>query len=197
MSTPILLARHAAHAEIGRILSGRHTGVPLNEEGRRQAERLAHMLEGRGIVAIQCSPQRRARETAEIIAARLARDIEIVDALDEVDFGGWSGRRFDELEQDSAWRRWNAERASAATPGGETMAQAVARVVAHLEQLAAARRGTVLCVSHCDIIRGTLAHYLGLGFDNLLRFDIDPASLSALAVGEWGGRVTLLNAVAA
>jgi broad specificity phosphatase PhoE len=54
-------------------------------------------------------------------------------------------------------------------------------------------RGRVLCVSHCDIIRGVLAHYLGLSLDNVLRFDIDTASLSALVLDGGGGRVTALN----
>ena len=48
-------------------------------------------------------------------------------------------------------------------------------------------------VTHCDIIRGVLCHYLGLPFDNLLRFDIDAASVSTLIVGTWGARVAGMN----
>lgn len=48
-------------------------------------------------------------------------------------------------------------------------------------------------VSHCDIIRGLIAYYLGLPLDNLLRFDIDPASVSRLVVGSWGARVMSMN----
>jgi broad specificity phosphatase PhoE len=52
-------------------------------------------------------------------------------------------------------------------------------------------------VSHSDIIRGVIAHYLGLGLDNMLRFDVDLGSVSTLVVGNWGGRLTRLNWVAA
>jgi broad specificity phosphatase PhoE len=51
----------------------------------------------------------------------------------------------------------------------------------------------VALVSHCDIIRGIIAHYLGLPLDNLLRFDIDPASVSRIVVGDWGARVISVN----
>jgi broad specificity phosphatase PhoE len=51
----------------------------------------------------------------------------------------------------------------------------------------------VVAVSHCDIIRGLIAYYLGLPLDNLLRFDIDPASVSRLMVGSWGARVISVN----
>jgi broad specificity phosphatase PhoE len=74
------------------------------------------------------------------------------------------------------------------------MGEAVARAVAGLQELAGAYPdGCVAAVSHCDIIRGVIAHYLGLPLDNLLRFDIDPASVSRLAIGSWGARVLSVN----
>jgi ribonuclease H / adenosylcobalamin/alpha-ribazole phosphatase len=70
----------------------------------------------------------------------------------------------------------------------------VARAVAGLESVAADHGDRAIAVvSHCDIIRGAIAHYLGLPLDNLLRFDIDPASVSRLVVGSWGARVMSVN----
>ena len=43
------------------------------------------------------------------------------------------------------------------------------------------------------MIRGIIAHYLGLPLDNLLRFDVDTASVSRLVVGAWGARVESVN----
>jgi broad specificity phosphatase PhoE len=48
-------------------------------------------------------------------------------------------------------------------------------------------------VTHCDIIRAVIAHVLGLSLDHILRFDIDPASISRLAVGDWGAKILSLN----
>jgi broad specificity phosphatase PhoE len=72
------------------------------------------------------------------------------------------------------------------------MATATARAVRHIQS--AAGDGPVLCVSHCDVIRGVVAHYLGLDADRLLGFDVDPASLTELALyGDGTGRVVALN----
>jgi ribonuclease H / adenosylcobalamin/alpha-ribazole phosphatase len=195
MTAKVHLVRHCAHGDVGRVLSGRCTGGPLSAEGRAQARWLAgRFARGEPIAAIHSSPRLRARETACAIAERLELEVQIVPALDELDFGAWTGRRFEELEGDPGWTQWNTARATAATPGGETMAQATARAVAHVEELAGSEwAGAVLCVSHCDVIRGVVANYLGLGLDRLLAFDVDPGSVSTLLVGGWGGRVLTLN----
>jgi broad specificity phosphatase PhoE len=102
--------------------------------------------------------------------------------------------RFDTLEGDPAWSEWNEQRGSARPPNGESMAEAAERAAAALEAIAAGHDGaTVACVSHCDIVRGLIARIIGLPLDNLLRFDADPASVSRLALGNWGARVMTVN----
>jgi broad specificity phosphatase PhoE len=74
------------------------------------------------------------------------------------------------------------------------MEEACHRAVAQVEEIAAQHPDQLIAmVSHCDIIRGLIAFYLGLPLDNLLRFDIDPASVSRLVVGSWGARVMSMN----
>lgn len=194
MSAVLFLARHAHHSEVGRVLSGR-SDIALSEDGRDQARRLAHLCEQRGIREIQSSPTPRAWQTAELIAAPLALGVERTDALDEIDFGDWAGRSFVELDGDPLWPLWNSQRDRHSPPGGESMAAAVQRITSHLEMLAQRGRSHVLCVSHCDMIRGVVAHYLGLSLARLLRFDIDPASLSAVVLSNGEGRVLSLNEV--
>ena len=172
------------------MLSGRGGGS-LTPEGRQQAEQLADRLAGRGIAAIHASPQLRTRETAEAVGRRLGVPVEVVPALDEIDFGAWTGRTFVNLAGDPAWDAWNNRRSVARIPGGETMAEAVARAVGHMRQ--AASGAPLLCVTHCDIIRGVVAEGLGLSFDNMLRFDVDPASVSTVLIERRGERVLRLN----
>ena len=43
------------------------------------------------------------------------------------------------------------------------------------------------------MIRALVARVLGLSLDNLLRFEIAPASLSRIEAGTWGARVLSLN----
>ena len=176
--------------EIGQVLSGR-SEIAISEAGRAEAERLAHRLASVPLAAIFSSPRRRARETAAVVADR--HGLGVVDApeLDEIDFGTWMGRSFAALAEDPDWHRWNATRGTAATPGGEDMGAVTARAVRHIE--AVAREAPVLCVSHCDVIRGVVAHYLGLNADRMLGFDVDPASLTILALHDGGGRIIALN----
>lgn len=195
MTAKVHLIRHGAHDDVGKILSGRSARSPLSAAGRAQAQWLAaHFARQGPIAAIHCSPRERARATAEIIGVRIGVPAQVIDALDEVDFGTWTGRSFDDLEHDPDWRAWNRRRSEVRPPNGERMAEATARAVGHLDALVQrGGGGTLLCVSHCDIIRGIVAHYLGLGLDRLLAFDVDPGSVSTLLLGHWGARLLKLN----
>ncbi len=190
----LLLVRHAAHVELGRVLSGRRSDVALAPAGLEQAAILADLLGTVPLAAVYTSPRERAWYTAREIAEPHELTVVTDEGLDEVDFGRWSGTSFANLASDPEWQAWNARRGTASTPGGETMAQAVARAVAATGRIAAAHPGaTVLAVTHCDIIRGVIAHHLGLPLDNLLRFDVDPASVSRLALGPDEARVVSIN----
>jgi probable phosphoglycerate mutase len=194
LTATLLLIRHAAHVELGRILSGRRRDVALSAEGLEQAEIVADLLAVEPIAAVYSSPRERAYYTARQIAEAHELKVQISDGLDEVEFGEWTGRSFDDLEGEPAWGEWNEARGTARPPGGESMAEAVARASSALEAIAAEHPGaSVACVSHCDVIRGVIALHLGLPLDNLLRFDVDPASVSRLALGGWGARIITVN----
>lgn len=195
MTATILLIRHAAHAHLGQVLSGRTPGIALSDAGLVQAVRLARRLATEPIARIQASPVQRARETAETIAAlQPGLTVETADALDELDFGDWSGRAFTELAGDPLWDNWNRERSNATTPGGETMSQVQQRAWLHVRRTAAAHSGmTLAMVTHCDVIRAVVASVLRMSLDDLMLFEIGPASVTRIAVGDWGARILTLN----
>jgi broad specificity phosphatase PhoE len=94
--TRILLVRHGETDwnAVGRLQG--HTDRPLNEYGRRQARELADRLAGDGIQAVYASDLSRARETAEILGARLGLDVVVDPDLREKDWGSWEGLTSDE-----------------------------------------------------------------------------------------------------
>lgn len=197
MTVTVYLVRHAAHDDVGAYLAGRTPGIRLGAAGREQAERLGRRLARERFSAILASPRERTQETAAAIAdATGIGPVETVDALDEVDFGPWAGRRFDELDADPAWRRWNAMRSLARAPGGETMLEVQGRMIGVLEAIQDRfAEDRVLLVSHSDPIKTLVMHVLGLPLDAWPRFEISPASMTVAVIGEWGGKIVTLNEV--
>lgn len=184
-----MLARHGHHAEVGRVLSGRST-ISLDAQGRAEAAGLARLVAGRGVTRIVSSPRARTIETAAIVGAALGSAVEEAAALDEVDFGRFTGRAFADLDGDAEWDAWNARRDIARCPGGETMAEAVARAVGFV---AALSEGVTLCVSHCDMIRGVVAHWLGMPMTRIFQLGCDPGSVTTLVLDGKGARLVALN----
>lgn len=185
----VLLARHGHHAEVGQVLSGR-SAIALDAQGRTEADGLARLVRPRGVTRIVSSPRARTRETAAAVAATLALPVEEAAALDEVDFGRFTGLSFVALADDPDWAQWNAARGTARCPNGETMGEAVARAVGFVAGLPA---GVTLCVSHCDVIRGVVAHYLGLPMARIFQLGCDPGSVTTLVLEGEGARLVALN----
>ena len=192
------LVRHAAHELVDRVLCGRMTGVKLGDEGRAQARRVADRLARERIAAIHTSPLERARETAAPLARLLDLVPEVHDAITEIDVGDWAGRDFASLQGDAHWASWNNARGVARPPGGETMLEVQARVIGHLERVRGAHpdEGVVL-VTHGDVIKAALLYCLGMSIEGYRLFDISPASISTLVIGEWGAKVLSMNEVPA
>ena len=192
--TTFFLIRHAAHPELDRVLVGRMGGVRLGELGRSQARRLAECLERERITAVQSSPRERASETAAPIAQRAGLPFAIVSALDEIEFGEWTGQPFTALKHDARWIRWNTARAASRPPGGETMHELELRVMRHLQALHATDpNGRIVLVSHAEVIRAAILHCLDMSLDDFARIDVAPVTLSTLAFDHHGGCVVDLN----
>lgn len=179
--TTFLLIRHASHALVHRALVGRMPDVHLSEAGCAEAEQLAQRLAHLPVAALYVSPLERAKETAAPLARAFRVPARVCDDLIDIDFGDWTGCGFDDLAGDPAWQHWNAFRSLGVAPNGESMLAVQARAVSALAQINAAHAGEVVAVvSHGDIIRAALAHYLGVHLDLFQRMEIRPASVSVL-----------------
>ncbi|HEX6762147.1 MAG TPA: histidine phosphatase family protein [Gaiellaceae bacterium] len=148
--TTILLVRHG-ETEWNRV--GRYQGwadPPLNDTGRAQARELAEQLRAAPFDAVYSSDLRRARETAEIVAAPHAVEVVVEPGLREVNVGAWSGLTRAEVEA----RFPGGER-----PGGETREEHIERVLAAAERIARAHPSDrVLLVSHGGTMRALRTH---------------------------------------
>jgi broad specificity phosphatase PhoE len=192
-TTVLHLVRHASYDGLGQILAGR-TPIAINASGRSEADAVAAALADRRLAAILSSPQLRARQTAEAIASRQGRTVTIELGLDEIDFGGWTGRSFADLVDDPAWRAFNNVRSLAPVPTGESMLAAQARAVATVQRLLASFPGSeIAAVSHADVIKSVLTFVLGMSLDLMHRISLAPASRCVLSLEDETPRIHAIN----
>lgn len=119
-------------------------------------------------------------ETAALVGSAFGLPVIEERALDEIDFGDWSGRSFADLDEDPRWHEWNARRASARPPGGEYMGEAQARALVFAFDVAARHPCPPLLVTHCDIIRSLHCWAARVSLDHIHDFDCPPGGLSRL-----------------
>jgi probable phosphoglycerate mutase len=170
-------------------------GVHLNAQGRAEAERIAQRLESRPIHHIFSSPMDRARETAKPLARALKIEVEVSEAINEVDFGEWHGAEMKMLDADARWQKWNSFRGGHQIPGGETMIQIQSRVVSEMIQLRNQfAAGEIAMFTHGDPIRAALCHWLGMPLDFVHRLQVDAGSICTVAIDEQTAIVRELNA---
>jgi len=183
VATSLLLLRHGeTPLSVDRRFSGLGDDPELTPKGLAQAEAAARRLSGDPyrLDAIVSSPLRRARQTAEAVAARTGLSVEVDDELRETDFGAWEGHTFTEVQ-----RRWPAELSAwladpdVAPPGGESFAAVAERVERAQRRLTDTYEGrTVLVVSHVSPIKTLLRLALLAPPAALFRIHLDLACLS-------------------
>lgn len=159
----IYLARHGRTAYNH---EGRFQGqgpVPLDEQGRRDADALAEAAAAHDFAALWASPLPRARETAEIVSARIGLPVREDARLVETDTGDWTDRLFADVQAElpDRFAGWANGDPAFAFPGGESFTAQGDRVMAALADV---ERGPLpaLVVCHGMTIRIALARHAGV-----------------------------------
>lgn len=180
-------------------VEARYTGqtdVPLSAFGERQAEALARRLAHEPLAAIVSSDLSRARATADAVARRSGVPVTLDADLREVSLGAWEGRTLAELkaEQPDALRRWRADGATFAPPGGETFTALRDRLLRALARATDRYPGeTVLWVTHGAAIGVLLCHVVGIELSRGRQFRRDNASITELDLAAGRTVIVRLN----
>jgi broad specificity phosphatase PhoE len=191
----VYLARHGQTAyNLERRFQG-HLPVPLDDTGREQAVDLAERAtagtsDGIPFVALWCSPLLRARETADIVAARLGLEPREEPRLMETDAGDWTDRLFTDVqaEDPDGFAGFIEGRPDFGFPGGESFAQQGIRVAAALADVEGGDL-PALVVCHGVVIRIALfqraGHKVALAerVPNAALVPLDPAEAESADVG--------------
>jgi broad specificity phosphatase PhoE len=189
-----LLVRHGETDwnRSGRVMG--HQPIPLNQSGERQARELVPVLRHTKIAGIYSSPVLRAVQTAQILSEASRADITLASGLSEIGVGEWMNRFWHELADDPVKRDWYTNPREARPPGGETLEEVQRRAVSTVEEIRSfASDGLWLFVSHADVIRTILAHYLDMDLVALRRARIDNASATGLEITTQGNQLLFLN----
>ncbi len=186
--TTLILLRHGVTPHTsGRRFSGGLAGdnPGLSDEGREQVRAAASWLSELKdkIDAVVCSPVRRTRESAEIVAAELGLPLEEEPGFAEMEFGAWDGLSFLEVAEQhkESFEAWLGDLDSP-PPGGESFRVVEARVQAGLERVLEQHAGrTVVVVSHVTPIKTLVANALKAPLDAVFRMELSPASISVIS----------------
>ena len=186
MST-LVLVRHATTAATGRRLGGWTPGVHLDGAGREQAAGTAERLAPLPLRAVYASPLERTMETARAVARPHGLPVRRRKGIGEVDYGDWTDQPLGQLRRRKLWSTIQATPSRVTFPGGESIRGAQSRAVDTVEALATEHAGEhVALVSHADIIKAVLAHFLGMPLDCFQRLVIAPASVSIVHLPAGG-----------
>jgi broad specificity phosphatase PhoE len=190
-----VLMRHGLTAwnREGRVMG--RAAVELDDEGRAQVEEGIPLARAMRPELIVTSPLVRARQSAEIIADGLG-GIEVVEdaQLEEVRYGRWEGMTYWDLIDDPDYLRYREGPIDLPTPGGETLLEVQARGVSAVMRAVGANRGRrVLFVSHGDIIRAILSHFMAMPLEHFRRIRVDNATFSAIEITDSFAEVKFLN----
>jgi broad specificity phosphatase PhoE len=178
-TTRLILVRHASTEAV------RRGAFPLDEplDGHGAADAAAASAALPRVNEAWCGPSTRTRQTAHA----LGLDARVDAALDECDFGHWSGRLLADLhaENPDAVAAWMGD-PTAAPHGGESIVDLLDRVSAWLSARAG-RDGRTLAVTHAGFIRAAIVVALGAPAQAFWRVDIAPLSQTVLHErdGHW------------
>ena len=180
----VLLARHGDTDWNRELRWQGGTDIALNDAGRAQAAELADRLRHLAPVRVHASDLARARETGEIVAARLGTPFLGTDPrLRERSFGVFEGLTQAECEalHPDHWRRYLADR-RVLPPGAEALGAVTRRMFAAVRALATAwPTSPVLVIGHGSAIRSLVAAVTGadcppLPNGALFRLHVDPVT---------------------
>ncbi len=157
--------------------------IPLSEEGRTQARRIAARLAGAKLDGVYSSDLSRAVETAQIISACHNLEVNPVPELRETDFGCWEGLTYPEINEQfhEVMKKWRTNPRETKIPGGESLGEVADRCWIGLNQIIEANPNrNILVVTHGGIIRITVATILGMSLNEYWKVKQDNGCLNII-----------------
>ena len=195
----LVFIRHAhSTANDAGILSGQLPGVSLSKKGIKQAHDLVERIGASSFDSARISPLQRCEETiTPWLNSKYSKGLKsylIDDALIEMNYGTWSGRKLSSLSREEMWREIQERPSTVQFPGGERMKAMQKRALSSVsDALAEKKNGTHLFVSHGDVLKAVVASLLKMKLDDFQSLVIDPASVTVIDFDGSKSRLLAFN----
>jgi len=190
----IILTRHG---EVEGIHPERFRGrmeLELTALGRQQAKAVAHRIAAEfAPQAVYTSPMGRCRETGAEIASACSLDAQVLDGVNDLDYGQWQWKTHEEVKaaHPQAYALWKSAPQWVRFPGGESLQDLALRTADGLRALMHRHADhTVVLVGHDSVNRALLLHALDLPLSAYWRITQKPCCLNVFEVDALG-KVTL------
>ena len=168
--------------------------IPLNDNGREMVSYLGEILAHEGIGVIYSSTVARAMQSAEILAEMWGVEIVEEPGFNECRFENWVGMSFDELRDSEDFEKYFLKPTESKFSTSETIYDIQRRAVVAIERIISERRAeNVAVVTHSDIIKPLLVHFLGMKLDDMHRFFIANASVTLIDMSGRFLRIPYIN----
>ncbi len=196
--TIIYIVRHGqAELNAKKTIGGTFEPNPLTGKGKKQALELAKKLENIQIDKIYSSDLSRARQTAEIIASKMALPVKINKLLRERSWGSLQNKTFEEAKRmypEAFEKEAEIEGHEAFkfryVKDMESLGEAISRFKHFLEMVTSKQQGKIiLVVSHFDIIVGYLVDLSIGSYQKLMNANFDYTGYYKLVADNGGTKV--------
>jgi probable phosphomutase (TIGR03848 family) len=195
----LVFIRHAhSTANDAGILSGQLPGVSLSKKGVKQAQGLVERIGASTFDSVRVSPLQRCEETiTPWLNSKFSvglKNYQVDDALIEMNYGTWSGRKLSSLSREKLWKEIQSRPSTVQFPEGERMRSMQKRALASVSAaLAEKKSGTHLFVSHGDVLKALVASLLKIKLDDFQSLVIDPASVTVIDFDGTKSRLLAFN----
>jgi phosphoserine phosphatase len=191
--TKIILTRHGHVEGINPERFRGRTELPLTELGRAQAKAVATRIAKTWNAAkVYTSPMGRCVATGREIASACGVASEPMEALNDLDYGQWQWRTYDEVQ--AAWPElfaaWRTAPHLVRFPGGDSLQDLVARTANALRFVLnrhVSKTETVVLVGHDSVNRALLLQLLDQSLSAYWRIAQEPYAINEIEI--FDGRI--------
>ena len=153
----LYLVRHGeTELNVKKVYYG-STDCELTEKGKEQAVSLKTAFASVPLDLVLESPLKRAKTTVDLILGEKEVPRLEDDRLKELDFGGWEGKSYTELQGDPLYEQWCREWKTTCPPRGECFLDLAQRVRSFYGDLLKREEERVLIVAHHAVLQQLMA----------------------------------------